>query len=416
VLRADRNADAAARRRLIQEARTASVLNHPDITTVHDVVEADGMQCIVMEFVAGRPLGALIRARLDLDEALRIAVAIADGLARAHAAGVIHRDLKPANVVDSHDGIPKVLDFGIAKLVEEPASAAANDTAQTEETGVVPRLPASGFRGTPGYMAPEQISGGTVDARSDIFSFGALLYEMINGARAFAGAQRSPRPWAPSSRFSRRCRGSSCRSWPRSWSGPCCAACAKSPSAASNRSPMATSSCRTSRKCSRARRGRPSRAWPPSSRMRLVVAGAGLLLGIAALVAWWPRPDVEPTAVALLSPLTTMPGIEASPTFSPDGRQFAYAFDPEPPKENGRPNFDLWVQMVGGSDARRLTSDDNDELAPSWSPDGRWIAYLRGRVGETHGPGGSQGVPAWSPDGSLVHSTLVTPTAWDTCG
>jgi serine/threonine protein kinase len=158
------------------------------IATVHDVVETGGIQCIVMEFVAGRPLSALIRAGLDLDETLRIAIAIADGLARAHAAGVVHRDLKPANVVVSDDGVPKVLDFGIAKRVEEPAGAGAQDPTQTEDTCVVPRRPTSGLGGTPGYMAPEQIVGGTVDARSDIFSFGALLYEMITGRRAFAGA------------------------------------------------------------------------------------------------------------------------------------------------------------------------------------------------------------------------------------
>jgi serine/threonine protein kinase len=379
VLRPDRGADEAARRRLMQEARTASALNHPHITTVHDVVEADGMQCIVMEFVAGRPLGALIRAGLELDEALRIAIAVADGLARAHAAGVVHRDLKPANVVVSDEGVPKVLDFGIAKLVEEPSSAAAHDTTQTDGTGIVPVRPSSGFAGTPGYMAPEQIAGGTVDARSDIFSFGALLYEMLTGKRAFAGATVAETVGAvvalqpvP----------------PRQIAGEVPVELDQAVMRCLRKEParrfQSIADVKVVLQDIAEARGSlpPRRAWA-SARWPSVAAGFVMALGATALVASWQRRGSEPLASARLEPLTTMPGIEASPTFSPDGRQFAYAFDPEPPKEHGRPEFDLWVRLVGGPDARRLTSDDTDDLAPSWSPDGRWIAYLRGRVGET---------------------------------
>jgi Tol biopolymer transport system component/predicted Ser/Thr protein kinase len=385
VLRPECASDDGARRRLMQEARTASALNHPHITTVHDVVEADGMQCIVMEFVAGRPLSALIRAGLDLDEALRIAIAIADGLARAHAAGVVHRDLKPANVVVSDEGVPKVLDFGIAKLVEEPAGAAAQDATQTEDTGIVARRSTSGFRGTPGYMAPEQITGGTVDARSDIFSFGALLYEMLTGKRAFAGGtvaetlgavlalqpvalrQLAPEVPVELEQTAMRC----LRKEPerRFQSMGDVKVVLQDIAEARATSPL------------------PSHARPRGTRLLRVAAAFALVLGVAVgVVAWvasWSHDGGEPKTPARLEALTTMPGIEGSPTFSPDGRQFAYSFDPERLKEDGRPDFDLWVRLVGGPDARRLTSDDTDDLAPSWSPDGRWIAYLRGQVGET---------------------------------
>ena len=188
VLRPDRHSDDEARRRLTQEARTASALNHPHIAIVFDVAAADGVHFIVMEYVAGRPLSALIAAGLDRGEALRIAIAVSDALAQAHAAGIVHRDLKPANVVVSADGVPKVLDFGIAKLVDAPAAATPQDETTTELTGTAPRWPTSGFGGTPGYVAPEQVTGAKVDARSDIFSFGSMLYEMLTGRRAFRGA------------------------------------------------------------------------------------------------------------------------------------------------------------------------------------------------------------------------------------
>jgi eukaryotic-like serine/threonine-protein kinase len=187
VLRPDRHSDDEARRRLTQEARTASALNHPHIATVFDVAAADGVHFIVMEYVAGRPLSALIAAGLDRGEALRIAIAVADALAQAHAAGIVHRDLKPANVVVTADGVPKVLDFGIAKLVDAAAAPGAQDETTTERTTTAPRWPTSGFGGTPGYVAPEQVTGARVDARSDIFSYGSMLYEMFTGRRAFRG-------------------------------------------------------------------------------------------------------------------------------------------------------------------------------------------------------------------------------------
>ena len=184
MLPADRVADENRRRRFVQEAKAASALNHPNIVTVHDISQADGVTFIAMECVEGKTLDQLIpRKGMPLNEALKVAVQVADALVRAHAAGIVHRDLKPANIMVNEHGLVKVLDFGLAKLTEvEPRTkddATRTLTAAHAEEGTIV--------GTVAYMSPEQAEGKNVDARSDIFSFGALLYEMITGHRAFQG-------------------------------------------------------------------------------------------------------------------------------------------------------------------------------------------------------------------------------------
>ena len=382
VLRPDRHSDDDARRRLTQEARTASALNHPHIATVFDVAAADGVHFIVMEYVAGRPLSALIAAGLDRVEALRIAIAVSDALAQAHAAGIVHRDLKPANVVVSADGVPKVLDFGIAKLVDPPAAATPHDETTTELTGTAPRWPTSGFGGTPGYVAPELVTGAKVDARSDIFSFGSMLYEMLTGRRAFRGATAAetigavlgrqptpPREIVPDlpvelEQVVLRC----LRKEPER----------RFQSIADVRVVL--------QEIADARVRAPLAEEPVRDRRLSPWLAAGLAAGLAIAAAsalWWQNRGDEPLRAPRLEPLTTASGIESSATFSPDGLQFAFASDDATPRPDGSSNFDLWVRLVGGTEARRITADQADELAPSWSPDGRWIAYLRGRVGET---------------------------------
>jgi eukaryotic-like serine/threonine-protein kinase len=188
ILPGDRLADEDRRRRFLQEARAASALNHPNIVTIHEVGSADGIDFIVMEYVRGKTLDALIpRQGMRLAEVLKAAIPIADALAMAHAKGIVHRDLKPANVVVSSEGVVKVLDFGLAKL---GTPTEANPTSQTAtddgERGPLSR--AGTVAGTLGYMSPEQATAGKVDSRSDVFSFGALLYEMATGRRAFSGS------------------------------------------------------------------------------------------------------------------------------------------------------------------------------------------------------------------------------------
>ncbi|HEU0108770.1 MAG TPA: serine/threonine-protein kinase, partial [Vicinamibacteria bacterium] len=189
VLPADRMADEDRRRRFVQEARAASALSHPNIVTIHEIESADGVDFIVMEYVPGKTLDTLIpRQGMRLGEVLRIAIPIADAVARAHAAGIVHRDLKPGNVMVGPDGAVKVLDFGLAKLASQEEAGSPEHETRTKD-GDAGRLSRPGtVAGTAGYMSPEQATGRNVDARSDVFSFGAMLYEMVTGRLAFAGS------------------------------------------------------------------------------------------------------------------------------------------------------------------------------------------------------------------------------------
>src|SRR5437867_3627357 len=188
LLPAEFTQDAERVRRFEQEARAASALNHPNIITIHEVGQVDGLHFIVTEFVDGRTLRQhLADGRLPVDETLDVAMQVASALQAAHAAGITHRDIKPENIMLRPDGLVKVLDFGLAKLTERPAAALDPEAptrlkAQTELGTVM---------GTVYYMSPEQARGLQVDARTDVFSLGIVLYEMITGSLPFAGETAS---------------------------------------------------------------------------------------------------------------------------------------------------------------------------------------------------------------------------------
>jgi serine/threonine-protein kinase len=178
VLHGDVAEDSERRKRFVREGRLAAGLTHPCLATVYEVGEADGRVFIAMELIEGRSLGAMIRegGALPLFQGLRIAREVVRGLVKAHESGIIHRDLKPENVMVGEDQIVKILDFGVAKRTDDQSNDVTD--LKTKQGSLI---------GTPAYMSPEQAAGKAVDARSDIFSVGVMLYEMLTGKRPFYG-------------------------------------------------------------------------------------------------------------------------------------------------------------------------------------------------------------------------------------
>jgi serine/threonine protein kinase len=184
VLTGSTSGDPERRRRFIQEAQSASALNHPNIITIHDILTEGDAQYMVMEHVQGKTLADLIpKGGLRVPQVLKLAMQMTDALQTAHSAGIIHRDLKPGNIMVTDTGLVKVLDFGLAKL-SDPTPVTRNDDA-TRTMGPAALTVEGSIIGTVSYMSPEQAQGKKVDTRSDVFSLGVVLYEMITGARAF---------------------------------------------------------------------------------------------------------------------------------------------------------------------------------------------------------------------------------------
>jgi serine/threonine protein kinase len=376
ILPADRVSDPDRRRRFVLEARAASALNHPNIVTIHDVTSDGDVHFIAMEFVDGRTLSELVSVRrLPMREVLAYAIQIADALATAHAAGIVHRDLKPANLMVTESGSIKVLDFGLAKLTEDARLSVATVEAATMSGADRLLSGIATIVGTAGYMSPEQVEGRKVDARSDIFAFGAVLYEMTTGRRAFIrdsmvatlSAVLQEHPPAASDIVP---------GIPRGMARLIARCLEKNPDQRFQHMADVRIALQDLREDLDA--GAPaSTARVTAGRRRFVpwlVAAA--LVGTAAaagLAIWrWPRsadPIAQPLSVV---PLTTYPGSESSPSLSPDGNQVAFTWNGE--HQN---NYDVYVKLVGPGTALRLTTNPAPDTSPAWSPDGRWIAFLR---------------------------------------
>lgn len=360
VLPAGAVADRERKRRFVQEAKAASALNHPNIVTIHDIASEDGTDFIVMEYVPGKTLDELIpRKGMRLNQALKYAIQVTDALAAAHEAGIVHRDLKPGNVMVTKKGQVKVLDFGLAKLTD-----AAPVSEEQPTVSLRPATEEGTILGTVAYMAPEQAQGHGVDPRSDIFSFGAMLYEMFTGQQAFSGdskmstlvaiIQKEPAPLTGKV--------------PRDLQKVVARCLRKDPQRRFQH--MKDVAIELQEAMEESESGQLAPASEPLRRRRLAAAVTVL---IAAVGAWylWLRPG-PPEAPVRVLPLTAYPGYEDSPRFSPDGNHVAFTWDGDVEK-----NTDIYVKMIGSATPLRLTSDPGMDIAPAWSPDGRFIAFAR---------------------------------------
>jgi eukaryotic-like serine/threonine-protein kinase len=365
VLPADRVAANAERRsRFVQEAQLASALQHPNIVTIYDIGSTEAGDYLAMELVRGRTLDTVIpQAGLPLPSALRYAAQIVDALAAAHAAGIVHRDLKPGNIMVTEQDQIKVLDFGLATLVGGGPINAIDETgarAAAIETG------AGTILGTVAYMSPEQAEGHAVDARSDIFSFGAILYEMLSGLRAFRAGSTfatlaavinlEPEPLAKVA------------SHVPPEVDDLVSTCLRKDV---NRRAQSTSDLKVELDGLREASNSGSLRAAPRRRLGAWWRYGGLaaiaVAIVAATVALWPAPPL-PTAFTP-KPLTSLPGSESFPSFSPDGSQIAFTWQ----REAGA-GIDVYAQTIGAGTPLQLTTDDGWHMYPSWSPDGAAIA------------------------------------------
>ncbi len=348
--------------RFESEARAASALNHPNIVTIYDVGEAGGVAWIGMELVEGETLRDLMgQGAITARRAASLAAQIADGLARAHEAGIVHRDLKPGNILVSKQGRAKIVDFGLARVVDSDvlASSQAPTAAERTQPGTV--------LGTVGYMSPEQVRGQTADPRTDIFALGAVLYEMLAGHRAFRGStpadvmtailREEPADLPPGTspaleRITKRCLEKNPEE--RFQSGRDLAFALESLSSASGAEPTLASAPRANR----------AGIWLP------VLVGAAAAFALA----WLLRPvlaaGVGAPSFSRAVRIAGGPGRQFGAVLSPDGKWVAYLSDVRGPT-------DVFVKFLAGGEAVNLTARTGlnvqsrvDIGGPDVSPDG----------------------------------------------
>jgi Tol biopolymer transport system component len=413
----------AALDRFKLEARAASALNHPHICTIHDIGEHGQKPFIVMERMKGQSLRSRLNGkRLSLDQVLDLGVQIADALDAAHGAHIVHRDLKPANVFVTEHGEAKLLDFGLAKLTSRATDDGSSEAATAARDLELTRPGLT--LGTVAYMSPEQAHGDEVDARSDLFSLGVVLYEMATGRLPFPGKTSaemfngilSHAP-APPSELNPEV--------PPKLGEVILKALEK------DRETRYQTAADLRADLKRLRRGAESTASgvrpaptltvhspPPRDRLAnpYLLAGIGglALLAVGALLAQRglvrgsdPSGTGFPLAGAGYTQVTDQPGLETSPSLTPDGRSVVYAS-----RLSG--NWDVYLQRVDGQKAINLTSDSpEDDTEPSLSPDGSQVAFRSersggglfnmGATGESVRRVSSFGYnPAWSPDGKSL--------------
>ena len=383
--------------RFDREARTLAALNHPNIAQIYGLAESEGRRALVMELVEGEDLSSRIaRGPLPPADAVAIARQVASALEAAHELGFVHRDLKSSNIRVREDGTVKVLDFGLAKAMEHPS------TDGNQATITSPAMTAQGMvLGTAAYMAPEQARGRSVDKRADIWAFGIVLYEMLTGARPFAGesvadtigsivsrdVDWSPLPAGVSPKVRgllRRCLEKDHRNRLRDIGEA--RIVLDAPAEPAEQPPVA---------------GIPKRRTPVLAR-----AAIGLAFLLIAIGGWWlgQQGTAVPPSFDQFTHLTSSTGEETTPAISPDGASIAFASD-------AKGSWDIFVQRVGGQNPVVVAGDPaRNESAPAFSPDGLKLAFhesdrdggifVAGATGESARRLTDFGFdPAWSHDG-----------------
>ena len=370
--------------RLEREARAISSLQHPHICVLHDIGHQDGIDYLVMEFLEGETLAArLRRGPLPIDQAIRIGIDVADALDKAHCRGIVHRDLKPGNIMLTSGGA-KLMDFGLAKPAGLAATASANlESALTPSSptsplavptgGATPLTVAGTILGTFQYMAPEQIEGKEADARSDIFAFGAVLYEMLTGKRAFEGKsqisvasailEKDPEPISTVRQqispalehvISRALVKDPAKRWQSAADIGAELEWAASSGAALGASKRSIS-------------GVPGKA---RERWLLRAVSVAAVLALMALAIWlWKKAPASSRLVAAIPPPEDAPfqfvgDVAAPPALSPDGRYLAF----------GAGNR-IWIRSLESGEAHPLEGTENGTF-PFWSPDSRKIGFF----------------------------------------
>ncbi|MEY2413379.1 MAG: hypothetical protein QOD84_1985 [Acidobacteriaceae bacterium] len=376
ILPARFSSDADRLRRFSLEARSASALNHPNILTVFDIGSHQESPYLVTELLEGQTLRELLISQRQLPQkkAIDLGVQIANGLSAAHQRGIVHRDLKPENLFLCKDGRLKILDFGLAKLVETDGSG---DTHQAPT--VTAGTDAGTVLGTTGYMSPEQVRGTTADPRSDIFSFGAILYEMLSGQRAFSGSSAAdiasailkedptelpsvnPQVSPALDQIVRHCLEKDTAD--RFQSVKDLGFALQSVSTLSGVSPAANL-------------GKTERTHRDLTAKVLIAGFLALLVTGSAF--WFARSRSRTAAaprVVRSERLTDFVGLEEFPAISPDGKSVAFVSDAGGKRQ-------LWVRLLSGGSPLQLTHDSIEHLYPRWSHDSASIIYYSTPVAE----------------------------------